>query len=556
MQILILDKLTKGYGDHTVLEQVSFHLNQGERAALVGENGAGKSTLLKLAASWELPDEGEVRVGLSARVGYLPQTVEVRGGLSIGGYLDAALGEIRELQAEMDQLTAALGSGGQEPEQADVLLAAYGMAAERFEALGGYEADYRTAIALDGLGLGSMPRERGVDTLSGGEKRRLALAGLLASAPDCLLLDEPTNHLDEQAIRWLESYIAGYQGTILFASHDRLFMNRTVNRMIEIDEATRRCTFYTGNYDAYREQKRLERLRWEEEYEREQEEIRELRHQAKDKGYRVAYNRPATDRDKFITKFQGERVQRRISQNIRKAEKQLERILDNPVPRPPEPLSFRIRLDRGGADGAGGESSLHVSGLVCAVEEGRPLFAPLSFSLQGPQRLLIAGPNGTGKTTLLRVLTGEWEAMAGRVVLSSESRIGYLEQERQLSPEDCAKTVLELYREGRIGYLEDHTRELLDTGLFRPGELDRKAGVLSPGQLRKLSLARLIVDQPDILLLDEPTNHLSLELVEQLEQAIHRFPGPVLMVSHDRWLIGQFADHVLYLTPGNLRSSE
>ncbi|WP_159887258.1 ribosomal protection-like ABC-F family protein [Paenibacillus puerhi] len=553
MQILVFDDVMKIYGDRTVLDKVSFRLSKGERTALVGENGAGKSTLLKLGAGLEEPDEGEVRSFQPMRIGYLPQTMEARGGQTVGGYLEAALGEIRQLQAEMERLAEAMKDRRGEAEQAEDALRAYGLAAERFESLGGYEAEYRTSVVMEGLGLGQLSRERRLDTLSGGEKRRLAIAALLAAAPDALLLDEPTNHLDEQAVRWLERYLSGYRGAVLFASHDRLFINRTATGILELDEAAGSCGHYAGNYDAYRQQKQQERLRWQEDYEREQQEIRELRHKVKETAYRVSHNRPPTDRDKFARTFFGERVQRRISQNIRNAEQRLERIGRHAVPKPPDPLCFRIRLEREGDEHV---PSIRVTGLSYAKEDGSPLLERLTFSLEGAQRMLIAGPNGAGKTTLLRLLTGELKPSQGNIEISAGVRIGYWEQEPALASGDSDKTVLELYRDRRIGYREEHARELLDTGLFRPAELDRRAEELSPGQLRKLLLARLIAERPDMLLLDEPTNHLSLELAERVEQAVHAFPGPVLIVTHDRWLIERFSGSVVYLTPGNRLSSD
>ncbi|SDD77541.1 macrolide transport system ATP-binding/permease protein [Paenibacillus sp. UNCCL117] len=557
MRVIAFEEVAKLYGDHSVLDKASFYLTKGERVALVGENGAGKSTLLKLAAGLEEPDEGTVTTAPHVRVGYLPQTVEVSEEQTVDKYLEEALGEIRRLQAEMVRQTEAMsgmeGKSGEEG-RAEAALKAYGQAAERFEALGGYEAEYRTSVAMEGLGLGRLSRDRRVGTLSGGEKRRLALAALLASSPECMLLDEPTNHLDEQSLHWLERYLSGYRGTVLYASHDRLFINRTATGILEIDEATRRCSSYAGNYEAYREKKRQERLRWQEAYEREQQEIRELRRQVKETAYLVGHNRPATDPDKFVKHFAGERVQRRISQNIRSAEKKLERIESNPVAKPPEPLSFRVRLEREGSDLS---PWIRADGVAYTAEEsGGLLLEGLTFCLEGEERLLVAGPNGSGKTTLLRLLTGELQPSRGTVEISSGARIGYWEQEPALTPEERERTVLELYRYGRPGFLEDHTRELLDTGLFGAAEFSRRVSELSPGQLRKLLLARLIAARPDILLLDEPTNHLSLELVEQLEQAIRAFPGPVLVVSHDRWLIDRFTGGFLYLTPGNRFSSD
>ncbi|NGQ93789.1 ABC-F type ribosomal protection protein [Brevibacillus sp. SYP-B805] len=547
MLTLAFHAVHKSFGDHIVLQDVSFHLHKGEKAALVGANGAGKSTILKIALGACERDSGDILLAPHCEIGYLPQVVASHEKQTVEQLIRESQRELVALEKRLQALAATLQH--LPASAAEAVLAEYGELLERFERRGGYEIEHRTAYVLQGLGLAHLPKDRRIATLSGGEKTRVGLAALLISSPDLLLLDEPSNHLDLTAIRWLESYLKSFQGALLFSSHDRRFVNEIATKIIEIDEHSHSVTVYPGNYDQYLSQKRKERAEWEERYERQQREIKQLKQRIKEKAYRVAHQRSPRDNDKFAPHFFEERVQATISRNIKAAEQALERILAAPVPKPPDPLQFRADFV---PEELSSDSVLTVSGLCKTLDDGRPLLRDISFSLEANSRILIQGANGSGKTTLLNILAGKTVPDAGSVTLSPQVTIGYFEQE--FSPADPAETLLDAFRKDLVGYREDHIALLLSYGLFRYEELQRKIGSVSPGQYRKLLLARLLASKANLLLIDEPTNHLSLDILEELESALDRFPGPIIVVSHDRWFRERFRGTVWQLADGMLQT--
>jgi macrolide transport system ATP-binding/permease protein len=400
---------------------------------------------------------------------------------------------------------------------------------------------------LAGVGIARLDRSRVVATLSGGEKERVGLATLLLRAPDLLLLDEPTNHLDVSALEWLEDYLARYNGALVVVSHDRQFLNRTVNQIWEIEEHTRKMKRYSGDYDAYITAKAAERARWEDEFERQQEEIRELRHRVRETARHVAHNRLPKDGDKLQYNFKGENVQHAISRNVRSAEDQLRRIEANPIEKPPKPLRFYPRFD---AEPLRSDAILKTEGLAKRYGD-RWLFRDLNFVVEPDARIIIAGPNGAGKTTLLHLLTGVEAPDAGEVRAVGSARLGYLSQEaREFPPE---QTLLAAYKGSDPGPESNFVAALLAHGLFRLEDVTKTVGQLSAGQRRKLELARLMADCPNVLLLDEPTNYISLDVLEAFETAVLSFPGPVIAVSHDRWFIQRFGGAVWRLEEGRLQ---
>jgi len=545
MRLLQVEYLSKWYGERLILDEASFSLHAEEKVALVGANGAGKSTLLKILAGQLEHDAGSIHRHADSSVGYLPQVLTPAPEETIDSMIRSAVSDLYDLETQLAQLSSRMADA--QADETEALLAQYGHLQEMFERRGGYTLDYRVEYVLQGLGLAHLPRLQPVTSMSGGEKTRLGLAMLLIASPDILLLDEPTNHLDQQALDWMEIYLTTYRGTVLYVSHDRQFINRTATKILELDEHNRRLREYPGNYDQYRLMKQQERERWLEDYLRQQEEIKELRQQIKERAYRVAHNRAARDNDKFVPHYRGERVQGTISRNIKAAEAKLERIMQDPIPRPPEPLQFHG--DFAAAPTPDG-IVLRAEGISKAVEQDRTLFAGLSFSLADDSRVLLHGPNGAGKSTLLKILAGEMFPDSGTITVASGVRIGYFAQE--LPPYPPEVTILSVFGQGRPGPAEEHAAILLNLQLFRREELMRPVGTMSPGQCRKLALARLLVSQANLLLIDEPTNHLSLDTAEELEQAIDRFPGPVLVVSHDRWLAERFSGSIWRLENGNL----
>src|SRR5947209_8936661 len=333
--LLTVHHLSKSYGAITVLHDISFVVNAHDRAGIVGSNGVGKSTLLKILVQQEEGDTGTFAYAPSVEVGYLPQTTPDFYGRTIQDLILESVGNLRQLEVRMRELESLMTSASEE--QLPALLEEYGHVSTKFQDRGGYELDYKIDAILEGLRIAYLPRTQEVQTLSGGEKARVGLATLLLRSPDVLLVDEPTNHLDFASMEWLEAYLANYSGAILMVSHDQQFLNRTVNAIFEIDEYNHHLKKYEGNYDAYVQTKAAERIKWEEDYERQQEEIKELRKRIKDGARQVGHSyRAPRDNDKFARYFFAQRVDSTISRNIRAAEEQLKRIEADPIPRPPE----------------------------------------------------------------------------------------------------------------------------------------------------------------------------------------------------------------------------
>jgi macrolide transport system ATP-binding/permease protein len=547
--LLTVRELTKSYGAIQILQSISFVINPGDRVGLVGPNGVGKSTLLRLLMGQEEADAGSFALAPSVEPGYLPQSTPDFYGRSIQDLLLEAVGQLRQLEERMRRLETEMSTAGEE--HLPVLLEAYGHVSTRFQDMGGYDLDYRIDAILAGLRLDYLPREREVQTLSGGERARLGLAVLLLRSPDLLLLDEPTNHLDFASLAWLEEYLARYRGGMLIVSHDRQFLNHTVNRICEIDEHSRELKEYIGNYDAYLEAKASERRKWEEEYERQQEEIRDLRKRIKEAAThaRRNYHRPR-DNDKFIAHYYEQSAQRTQSQTIRAAEVQLQRIEADPIPKPPEILRVSSRFQ---GEAIASHEVIRLQGVSKSWGE-RQILRDVELTVASDARIVLVGPNGAGKSTLLKLIMGLEQPDSGAIRVVAGARIGYLPQD----PEDLdpAKTVLETYRYGRIGYEGEFVGRLIGYGLFRLEDMRKQVSQLSLGQRRKLEIARLMAQGPNVLLLDEPTNYISLDVLEAFEAAILNFPGPVLVISHDRWFIQRFRGTLWELKNGTLVKHE
>ncbi|WP_329010734.1 ATP-binding cassette domain-containing protein [Micromonospora rifamycinica] len=530
---LTLRDVSRSFAHRRVFDAVSFTIVPGERVGIVGENGSGKSTLLRLIAGRDRPDDGEVIVMAAGGVGHLGQVVDLPDDSTVGDAIDAALGEIRELERRIAAAERELGSASAER------MADYGTLRTAYELRDGYRADAKVESAMSTLGIGDLDRDRRLGTLSGGQLARLALAGVLAAEPELLLLDEPTNDLDQQAVSWLENRLRGHHGTVVVVTHDRLLLERVATAIIEVDDDRRTVHRYGNGYAGYLAEKRAARQRWEQAYAQWVGEIEHWTRWGATTAHRVAPGRAIKDHNKCKYNGDGRRVQESVSTRVRSAAGRLERLRAEPVPEPPEPVHLHAPLHAGDREGPLLElRGVRVDGRLDVDE----------LVLYSGQRLLVSGPNGAGKSTLLEVASGRLRPDRGTV--DRHGRIGYLPQD--VPPPRADVSLLVAFGQGREGTIEEHGERLRSLGLFRPADFRTPVGALSVGQRRRLALARLLDRDADLLLLDEPTNHLSLALVEEFEAALDGYPGAVVVVSHDRMLRGRWRGGELTLAAGRV----
>ncbi|MFJ3923309.1 ribosomal protection-like ABC-F family protein [Streptomyces sp. NPDC090022] len=532
---LALSGVSKAYGDRVVLDQVSLTLRPGEKAAVIGENGSGKSTLLRLIAGAERPDHGQVTVSFPGGVGHLAQTLDLGPRRTVQDAVDAALHELRALEERIRAAEAALAAAG--PAELD----AYGDLIGEFEAREGYTADARTEAARHALGIGHIGMGRTLGSLSGGEQSRLALACVLGAAPELLLLDEPTNHLDEPAVTWLAEHLRAHRGTLVVVTHDRAFLEAVATTVLEVDGDLRTVKRYGDGWAGYRGARAAARRGREQRHQEYLDALDRTRRLVDAAGQRLA----TTGKDPR----QGFGKHRRshdakLSGQVRAARRQLDQLLREPVPAPPEPLRFAARID-GDAAAPLPEDTPYVAELAQIAVDGR-LSLP-ELAIRPGARLLVSGPNGAGKSTLLRVLAGDITPDRGTV--RRHTSVGYLPQEIAFDP--ARHPLLHGFAAGRPGDPEEYAEELLALGLFRAEDLHVPVAALSAGQRRRLELARLVTRPAGLLVLDEPTNHVSPTLVEELEEALAAFTGAVVAVSHDRRFRSAFTGPGLELRAGS-----
>jgi macrolide transport system ATP-binding/permease protein len=536
-QPIIARGIDRSYGDRRILSGVDITVAPHARTGLIGENGVGKSTLLRILAGVEAPDGGTVE--RPARSGILWQEAPVDLGATVRELIDDYTRPLLDIRREFEDAAAALdGSPGS--------AARYERALDAAELAEVWTLDARTEEVLEELGVAGVVSTRAfgatrpttLSELSGGQRSRVALAGLLLGRPEALLLDEPTNHLDDQAVAYLVKQLAGWRGPVIFASHDRAFLDEVATELVDLDpDRSRAATRYGGTFSDYLDEKRRERQRWEQQHRTEQDELARLERVAATTAREVAHNRPARDNDKFIYGFKGGNVQTAISRRVKDAERRHSVLEASAVRKPPRVLRFAGIPS--GANAAGDGLLVDATGVRV---DGRLDVERLT--IRPDERLLVIGPNGAGKSTLLAVLGGTLAVDGGTLLRRKGLRVGTLQQDVRFA--DAGLTPREIYR-AAVGEKRSELTPLGDLGLVPLSQLNRPVGSLSVGQQRRLALAIVIANPPHLFLLDEPSNHLSLALAVDLEEALGTYPGAVVVASHDRWLRRRWEGRVLRL---------
>ncbi len=513
--ILSCQNITKSFGDETLIASGSFHVNEREKAAIVGINGAGKSTLLKMIVG-ELPaDSGEIVLAKGAAVGYLEQQPLTNSKNTIYEELLAVKQDILDLEERMRRLEAAMKTADEA--SLENLMNSYHNATLEFEQKNGYSYKSELVGVLKGLGFEESEFDKPMAKLSGGQKTRVALGRLLLSKPDLILLDEPTNHLDIASIRWLETFLLNYDGTVIIVSHDRYFLDRIVSKVIEIEHGTLRS--FGGNYSDYARKKAQLRDALRKEYENQQ---RQIAHQEA-----VIEKLKSFNREKSIKRAESR-------------EKQLAKIevLEKPQDFD-KAMSFSLEPRV-----ISGNDVLALEG-VSKHFSSQTLFEGVSFDLKRGEHLAVIGKNGTGKTTLLKMINGLLEPDDGTIRLGSKVAIGYYDQEHNvLHPE---KTMFDEISDAYPNLTNTQIRSTLAAFLFTGEDVFKRIGDLSGGERGRVSLAKLMLSEANFLILDEPTNHLDIASKEILEEALNSYTGTVLYVSHDRYFVNRTATRILEL---------
>ncbi|MGN6272615.1 MAG: ABC-F family ATP-binding cassette domain-containing protein [Protaetiibacter sp.] len=518
--MLRADAIGISFGERRVFADLTLTVSPGQRIGLLGENGAGKSTLLGILAGELEPDAG--RVERPEATALLRQEVRADPDAPLSDILESELGALRRLERELEAAGEALASD--DPDAAE----RYAVLLERAEAAELWTLDARRDEVLAGLGVGHLSLDRPVGEVSGGQRSRVALAALLLARPDALLLDEPTNHLDDAAVAFLATRLRQWRGPVLFASHDRAFLDEVATGLVDIDpSASEGVTRYGGGYSDYVAAKAAERARWEARFVEEERELARLEDTVTTTASAMSLTRTRPDNEKFGWYLKGQNRERQVARRVRNAAVRLDELNESRVGEPPPPLSF-AGIPSGSHLLEGDEPLVT---LERARVEGR--LALDALELVPDARLLVTGPNGAGKSTLLGVLAGRIAPDAGRVQRRKGLRVAVLDQDVRWA--DPARTPRELY-ERAIGERRAAELPLTALGLLAERDIDRPVARLSIGQQRRAALALIVARPPHVFLLDEPTNHLSLALATELEEALGSYPGAVVVASHDRWL--------------------
>ena len=510
-----IENISKAYGAHDVLKDVSWAIDQGDRVGLVGRNGCGKTTLLHILTGEVRADKGSVHRAKGHRIGYLPQDPEFEPASTVLSTLLEGFDDLLNLRDRLRDLEARMAAGDQEPSTLD----AYSKAHAQYEHLDGYTLEARAGAILDGLGFPTLEHETSVDVLSGGEKNRLALGRLLASTPDVLLLDEPTNHLDLRAIEWLERFLTDYEGTYVVISHDRYFLDRAIKQIVEIEGT--RLRRYSGNYSFYVSEKARQVGQQKSAYDAQQAKI-------------------AQTEDYIRRNIAGQKT--RQAKSRRKALEKMDRI-----DRPGSQKTVGLQI---GIGKRGGDRVLQAEDIAKSYGD-LTLFEGLNFIAWRGDRIGVVGPNGAGKSTLIKMLIGAIEPDAGWVRTGHDVEVGYYDQDRiDLDPN---KTVIEEVWSVTPESTVTEIRTYLGAFLFSGDEVEAQIQHLSGGEQSRVALAKLVRRPLNLLVLDEPTNHLDIPSREALEAALKQFQGTIIAISHDRYFLNNMINRLLVIDRGSYR---
>ena len=511
-----LDNISKQNGQRLLFIEASAALQKGEKIGLVGPNGAGKTTLFRMITGEEPPDEGLVFADRGISIGFFSQDVgEMEGRSAVAEVMNGA-GDVSTVAAELAELEAALADPDRADEM-DQLIERFGEVQARFEELGGYALEGKAREVLDGLSFTQEMMDGDVGALSGGWKMRVALARILLMRPDVMLLDEPSNHLDLESLIWLEHFLAGYDGALLMTSHDRAFMNRIVNKIIEIDGGT--LTSYSGDYEFYENQRAQNEKQQQAQFERQQAMLaKEI---------------------KFIERF---KARASHAAQVQSRVKKLDKIERVEPPKRRQAVSFEFApAPRSGDD------VVNLKGVHKAYGK-RVIYQGLDLLVRRRERCCILGVNGAGKSTLLKLVTGTTEPDAGTVALGGSVKLGYFAQ-HAMELLDGERTVFESLEDSFPQASQGSLRSLAGCFGFSGDEVEKPCRVLSGGEKARLVMAQMLYDPPNFIVLDEPTNHLDIATKEMLIEALRQYEGTMLFVSHDRHFLAALSNRVLELTP-------
>ncbi|MBB4040658.1 ATPase subunit of ABC transporter with duplicated ATPase domains [Microvirga flocculans] len=514
-----IENVSKQNSHRILFIEASGSLQKGEKIGLVGPNGAGKTTLFRMITREEQPDEGQVSVDRGVTIGYFSQDVGEMAGRSAVAEVMEGAGPVSAVAAELRELEAAMV----DPDKADdleAIIERYGEVQARYEELDGYSLEGRAREVLAGLGFSQEMMDGDVGGLSGGWKMRVALGRILLMRPDAMLLDEPSNHLDLESLIWLEEFLKGYDGALLMTSHDRAFMNRIVNKIMEIDGGT--LTTYSGDYEFYEQQRALNEQQQQAQYERQQAMLaKEI---------------------KFIERF---KARASHAAQVQSRVKKLEKIDRVEPPRRRQSVAFEFLPAPRSGDDVVSLKNVHKRYGSRSIYEG------LDFMVRRKERWCVMGVNGAGKSTLLKLVTGTAEPDQGTVTIGASVKMGYFAQ-HAMEVLEGDRTVFEFLEDSFPQAGQGSLRTLAGCFGFSGDDAEKKCRVLSGGEKARLVMARMLYDPPNFLVLDEPTNHLDMATKEMLIEALSKYEGTMLFVSHDRHFLAALSNRVLELTPDGI----